>query len=207
MAFDQIAEGVKRYFRDKLDAHGATPRGADWNSSQSQQVRFDQLLKLCDPSAPFSLIDYGCGYGGLYDYMTARGYPFHYVGYDLLGSAVAQARDIHAGRPHCTFVADEALLEPSDYVVASGIFNQRLDTRDDDWTQYVLDTLEAMNRLARRGLAFNMLTKYSDAEHMRPDLYYPDPCQIFDFCKRRFSRNVALLHDYELYDFTILVRK
>jgi hypothetical protein len=49
-----------------------------------------------------------------------------------------------------------------------------------------------------------MLTKYSGADRMaqRPDLYYG-----FDFCKRRFSRNVALLHDYGLYDFTILVRK
>ena len=30
---------------------------------------------------------------------------------------------------------------------------------------------------------------------------------FFDFCKRNFSRNVALLHDYGLYDFTIIVRK
>jgi len=42
---------------------------------------------------------------------------------------------------------------------------------------------------------------------MREDLYYADPCFIFDYCKRNFSRNVALLHDYELYEFTIIVRK
>jgi hypothetical protein len=54
-----------------------------------------------------------------------------------------------------------------------------------------------------------MLTKYSDAERMagRPDLFYGDPLFFFDFCKRNFSRNVALLHDYGLYDFTIIVRK
>ena len=51
-----------------------------------------------------------------------------------------------------------------------------------------------------------MLTTYSDAEKMRPDLYYGDPTFFFDHCKRNYSRNVALLHDYELYDFTILVR-
>jgi hypothetical protein len=42
---------------------------------------------------------------------------------------------------------------------------------------------------------------------MRPDLYYADPRAIFDHCKRTFSRWVALLHDYGLYEFTILVRK
>lgn len=54
-----------------------------------------------------------------------------------------------------------------------------------------------------------MLTKYSDADRMaeRPDLFFGDPLFFFDFCKRNFSRNVALLHDYGLYDFTILVRK
>jgi hypothetical protein len=42
---------------------------------------------------------------------------------------------------------------------------------------------------------------------MRDDLYYADPCELFDHCKRQHSRNVALLHDYTLYEFTILVRR
>lgn len=32
-------------------------------------------------------------------------------------------------------------------------------------------------------------------------------CALFDLCKRRYSKNVALLHDYGLYEFTILIRK
>ena len=30
---------------------------------------------------------------------------------------------------------------------------------------------------------------------------------MFDLCKRRYSPRVALLHDYPLYEFTVLVRK
>ena len=45
----------------------------------------------------------------------------------------------------------------------------------------------------------------SDPDRMRDDLYYADPCFFFDHCMRRFSRRVALLHDYELFDFTMLV--
>ena len=67
--------------------------------------------------------------------------------------------------------------------------------------------LHKMNDISRRGFSFNMLTKYSDPEYMRQHLYYADPCYLFDYCKMHFSRNVALLHDYEVYDFTILVRK
>jgi len=52
-----------------------------------------------------------------------------------------------------------------------------------------------------------MLTSYSDKEKQRPDLYYANPCFMFDYCMRNFSRDVALLHDYQMFDFTILVRK
>ncbi len=56
-------------------------------------------------------------------------------------------------------------------------------------------------------MAFNLLTSYSDKDMMRPDLYYGDPLFYFDYCKRNFSQNVALLHDYGLFEFTILVKK
>ena len=52
-----------------------------------------------------------------------------------------------------------------------------------------------------------MLSTYSDVERRRADLYYADPHMVFDYCKRTFSPAVALLHDYPLYEFTILVRK
>jgi hypothetical protein len=42
---------------------------------------------------------------------------------------------------------------------------------------------------------------------MQDYLYYADPRVLFDHCKTRYSKNVALLHDYGLYEFTILVRK
>ena len=42
---------------------------------------------------------------------------------------------------------------------------------------------------------------------MRNYLDYPEPFVVFDLCKRRWSRHVALLHDYGLYAFTMLVRK
>ena len=42
---------------------------------------------------------------------------------------------------------------------------------------------------------------------IRDSLYYADPMYLFDYCKRHFAKDVALLHDYSLYDFTLIVRK
>jgi len=91
--------------------------------------------------------------------------------------------------------------------LASGIFNVRLGRSDAEWFDYLQTTLDVLDRTSSLGFAFNCLTSYSDEDKKRDYLYYADPCRLFDLCKRRYSRHVVLLHDYGLYEFTILVKK
>ncbi|TMG79221.1 MAG: hypothetical protein E6H78_20525 [Betaproteobacteria bacterium] len=70
----------------------------------------------------------------------------------------------------------------------------------------MIDTIEDLAALSTRGFAFNALTSYSDPQRRRPDLYYADPLDLFDHCKRHVSRLVSLLHDTPLYEFTLIVR-
>lgn len=198
---------IKDFFRETLETYGTTPPGANWNSDTSQDLRFEQLARLFDRAKPFSVIDYGCGYGALVNFLTVKGFTFTFTGYDLLDPMVEKAQELFKDRANCTFTNRLEDLQPADFVVASGIFNIRFQYTQEAWTEYVLETLHKMDGLSRKGFAFNLLTKYSDADFMRPHLYYADPCFYFDFCKKHFARNVALLHDYDLYDFTILVKK
>ena len=204
---DHLFAGLDHYFERSLDEHGPSPLGVDWNSAESQERRFEELLRVCEREPGLSLIDYGCGYGALLPYMRARGYEVDYTGFDVSERMIAHAKAACEGARRCRFTTTEAELEPTDYVVASGLFNLRLDVGDEPWRDYVVETIGSFDRLSRSGFAFNMLTSYSDPERRRPDLYYADPSFFFDLCKRRFSRNVALLHDYDLYEFTVIVRK
>ncbi len=206
MSTETILAKVARYYSGKLEQHGATPKGVDWNSAESQRLRFEQLLKVVDQPGEFSLNDYGCGYGGLAEYLRERGAHCTYRGFDIAPSMIEVARQ-HFAEPAYTFTSEEAALPSADYTVASGIFNVRLDSPAEEWTTYVLKTLDRLDALSTRGFSFNVLTKYSDAEYMRPDLYYADPCMLFEHCKMRYSPRVALLHDYPLYEFTLIVRK
>ena len=204
---ERLLQGVERYYTGKFVEHGASARGVDWNSPESQALRFRQLLRLHDGSPePFTVVDYGCGYGALVPYLAAQGYDFTYRGFDLSAEMLAHARSTYADPPRVDFVGSLEALVPADYTVASGIFNVKLDVDDEAWRDYVLETIGTLAGLSTHGFAFNVLTSYSDADRMRPDLYYADPAFLFDLCKRRYSRNVALLHDYDLYEFTVLVR-
>lgn len=207
MSFNRSLRGVEQYYSEKIRTYGATARGVDWNSPRSQELRFEQLLKVCDSSEAFTINDYGCGYGALVEYMTDRGYAFAYRGFDLSGEMIAKAKGLHQGLGHCQFFTDESLLTTADYTVASGVFNVKLKIPDEVWGDYMLQSLQRISLLSGKGFAFNNLTKYSDRDHMRSDLFYADPCVLFDYCKTKFSRHVSLLHDYGLYEFTILVRK
>ena len=207
MRFDSILDRTRQYYDEKLNTYGLTPKGVDWNSLESQELRFEQLLKVCDHSRPFTINDYGCGYGALFGYMTERGYAFQYQGFDLSEQMIDMARKQYADPEHCRFFTDESYLAATDYTVASGIFNVKLQTSDEEWEDYVLHTLGKIAELSKKGFAFNVLTKYSDPELVRQDLFYADPLLLFDYCKKNFSRFVALLHDYPLYEFTILVKK
>ena len=204
-SFQPIIDKVGRYYTSRVREFGASARGVDWNSTESQALRFEQLAKVL-PRSSFTLLDYGCGYGALVDFLERETFEFDYQGFDISQEMVERAQHGHAGAGR-RFTTSPDELDEADFVVASGIFNVRLDTAVEQWSDYVYDTLEALNRLGRKGLAFNMLTSYSEPERMRSDLFYADPCRIFDHCKRSFSRQVALLHDYGLFEFTVLVRK
>jgi SAM-dependent methyltransferase len=196
---------VSDYYARRLDEHGPTPAGVDWSSEQSQQLRFAQLLKLIDWQGSPALLDYGCGYGALAQQLIGDGLEFSYTGFDVAETMVEAARELVDDR-RCRFTADVRDLGEADYTLASGIFNVSLETDDESWHDYVGGVLDSIAALSGRGFAFNMLTRYADPPLMRANLYYADPGRYFRFCKERYSREVALLHDYQLYEFTIIVR-
>jgi len=198
---------LDRYFAPRLEEHGATARGVDWNGRESQELRFEQLMRIADRAAGrFSLNDYGCGYGALAHHLLAREVDVDYRGFDVSERMVALAREHDPDPSRTRWTTDRDELEPADFTVASGLFNLRLDVDDATWTGFVHETLDDLAARSRRGFAFNMLTSWSDPPKMRADLFYGDPCAFFAHCKSRFSRDVALLHDYGLYEWTILVR-
>jgi cyclopropane fatty-acyl-phospholipid synthase-like methyltransferase len=202
-----LIEEVAAYYSSKLAQYGQTPRGVDWNGEEGQMLRFEQLCKLIEVRDRFSLNDLGCGYGAFYDFLASRYGRIAYVGIDISEPMIRAAEERCRTKPEVRFVLANAPDQVADYSVASGIFNVRLGRADDEWRAYVQGTLDVLHEKSNLGFAFNCLTSYSDADRKRDNLFYAEPGAMFDLCKRRYSRNVALLHDYDLYEFTLVVRK
>ena len=204
-----ILTQVDKYYSDKIQMYGAVPKGVDWNGEESQTIRFKQLSQIInDEGTLTSILDYGCGYGAFYDFIhQIISKNFQYVGYDISQAMIKEAMNKHQTSSDALWLTEKRDITPCDFTVASGIFNVKQDIDTATWEKYVFDSLQEINHLSKKGFAVNLLTSYSEDEKKRDYLYYADPCKIFDFCKRNFSKTVALCHDYPLYEFTILVRK
>jgi SAM-dependent methyltransferase len=205
----QTSDEIVKFYRDHLTQHGDSARGVGWKDHDAQYIRFRQLATVISDKTAFTINDFGCGTGKFYNFLIQENFsPAHYYGYDILDEMLAIATENLSGEP-ATFVkiSQSSEMTEADYSIASGVFNVKYDASESQWMHYILTTIDDMNKNSKRGFAFNLLTSYSDKEFMQSYLYYGNPSFYFDYCKRNFSKNVALLHDYSQYDFTIIVRK
>ena len=87
----------------------------------------------------------------------------------------------------------------------SGTFNVRFEANDEVWQAFIKKKLDEIDQFSRRGFAFNLLSTYVDWKENH--LFYGDPSYWFNLCKQKYSKKVSLLHDYPLYEWTIVVKK
>lgn len=206
----EIEKNLNEYYNKNLEEYGSNAKGVGWKSTEAQTIRFKQLCKIIKDKTQFSINDLGCGVADLLTYLQVQHFEdFQYFGYDMLETMITQAKALHTPASNAGFrqIEHARQLTPADYTVASGIFNLKYNLPEHEWLAFILETIHLMNENSLKGFSFNVLTKYSDKDYMQEHLYYADPLFLFDFCKRNYSKNVALLHDYTEYDFTILVRK
>jgi cyclopropane fatty-acyl-phospholipid synthase-like methyltransferase len=205
MGMNSIYKNINSYYTKKIITHGTTPKGVDWNSEQSQILRFKQLSKIIKKDN-FTIADIGCGYGKYVEYLQNNFQNFDYTGYDLSQEMIQNANKDYKDM-NFMHIKNMSDIVVSDYSIASGIFSVKMKHSNSEWLAYILKTLAKINEKTTNGFSFNMLTKYSEKEFMKDNLYYADPLFIFDYCKKNFAKNIRLMHDYDLYEFTILVKK
>jgi SAM-dependent methyltransferase len=202
-----IHAAVAGYYDAALALHGPTARGVDWKDDSSHHLRHAQFLRLVAGDPDASVLDLGCGYGDFLNVLRAAGHRGRYLGCDLAPGMIAAAKLLHGERPDRAWHQGAEPPEPCDYAIASGVMNVRRGADKAAWGSYVDGIIALLARSGRRGFGFNMLSLSSDPDKRRPDLHYASPSGTLEMCLNRFGRHVALLQDYGLWEFTVLVRQ
>ena len=199
---------IRSYYTAKIERHGPTPAGVDWSCEPTQQLRFVQLLRLCDFSAPCSLDDLGCGYGALLGFIGKR-HPrarVDYLGIDLSPVMIAEGQRLWQRKRNAAFLVGERSPRMADYIVASGIFNVRIDEPVALWESFIEETLREMAAASQRGFAVNFLAALPEGMEGKPELYRTSPGRWTAACETAGHR-VEVLDRYGMREFTLLARR
>ena len=155
-----------------------------------------------------SLLDFGCGSAGLLEHLIATGRTdaFSYVGHDVSRIYVDHCRTAF---PDHRFTVGDVLagapIDPVDYVIANGVFTERLTLSEAEMFEFMTATVRRLFAAASIGIAFNVMSTIVDWQ--REDLFHVDPARMIDFVTSDLSRNFQLRHDYPLYEYTVYVYK
>ena len=121
-----ILSSVNAYYSDKIRQNGANNLGVDWNSKDSQYLRFEQIANVIKENNGFSLLDFGCGYGEMINFLESKYSDFTYRGFDISQPMLEKGKELFGKNSRYTF---ENIIQqnPIDYSVLSGVFNVKVD--------------------------------------------------------------------------------
>lgn len=203
-----VHQNIAAYYTGKVKEFGCTPFGVDWSCVATQEMRFVQLLKLCDFSSPFTLNDLGCGYGALVEFLHRRygACAVDYMGVDLSKEMVRRAQKRWRSTDRVRFIEGCCGPRTADYSVASGIFNVQLTVSDDCWCAFIKATLSGLAKTSSRGFAVNFIDRALHGRRATPGLYNTPPEPWIEYCVEHIGADVEVISGYGMPEFSLLIR-
>ncbi len=197
---DLSKEYVISFFDKNLQLHGDRPEAVRW-SAQGQRLHYQSLLDIGQIDQT-KILDFGCGKGDFFQFLSERGIAVNYTGYDINEKLVSLARQKFPGVRFMVFDMDKDSIDADfDYIFLCGVFNLRIAGLD----VMIKNTLTRLFQHCRRGIAFNALSDLDPKKDF--ELHYISPAELFNFAVKTLSPCVALRHDRMFYDFTMFIYK
>ncbi len=187
----------EKFYQKAYEKHGLSAQGVNWNSKESQEVRFEVITDVLGKDISKSeIVDAGCGFGELYAYWVDRGIcPKRYIGLDCVENSIviAKQRFMDLSFTCRDILKDELPL--ADWYVASGSLN--ILSPFDTWL-----FLEKILEKSKKGIVFNILQGYVKSKNFN----YQSKDDIKDFVKQK-GLEYFIVDGYLKNDMTVKVVK
>lgn len=190
-------------YETRFKEHGYDPKSLGWMKGK-QNMRFSVLSSIGKLDYK-SILDIGCGFGDLCQFLGQKFEGIQYCGIDCTASFITEANKRYAA-DNVRFVLDDFLsadVRECDFALGSGIFNYQLS--DQDNYEYIFDVITKAFEMSAEGVAFDFLSDKVDYKKYEVT-FHSDPAKIIDFCYS-LSRNVVLRNDYAPFEFAVFIAK
>jgi SAM-dependent methyltransferase len=199
---------IVAHYESCLARFGDSYRGVDWPNPVDAQTRYRVMMDVVRSNDrwPVKVLDFGCGAAHLLDYLCSLGRnDIEYIGLDISASFVELSQHKY---PQVQFLCADVLqdrvrLPEADYVIMNGVFTEKRTLTFAEMFDYFREVLTRVFPIARRGIAFNVMSKHVDWE--REDLFHVPFDLLASFLRAEISRNFLFRADYGLYEYTTYV--
>jgi len=202
---DPISKELQRHYSETFSLHGPTSMGVDWGSDEpSMLLRYKKMLAIFDGSLSSkpSILDVGCGFGGLLEFSKKNDIDLDYTGVDVVANMIEWASiNLNCGKFIHGDIIDYRFNCKFDYVVCNGILTQKMSVSSIDMDLFSAKLIKKMYSLCRRGIAFNIMT--TKVNYFSNNLYYRNPSEIFSWCISEITPHIVIDHAYPLYEYTV----
>ncbi|HVN21450.1 MAG TPA: class I SAM-dependent methyltransferase [Dongiaceae bacterium] len=192
---------IERYEK-RLHEFGYSPQTLGWGVHGRQEIRFSVLAEHALRRPESSVLDVGCGFCDLWEFLRSGGWRGHYTGIDIVPGLLEVARqrqptlDIREGD-----ITDSSFsLDEYDFVIASGIFNGALPGGGNEL--HIEAGLKRMFEHCRMATCVDFLT--TNVDFKKPGAHHTDPAWARAVAKT-LSRRVVLREDYMPFEFSIFL--
>jgi SAM-dependent methyltransferase len=192
---------IQRYEK-RLQEFGYSPATLGWGVHGRQEVRFSVLAEPVLRVPESSVLDVGCGFCDLSEFLTQHGWRGRYTGVDIVPGLLDVARRRHPDLDIRELdITDESVaLEEYDFVISSGALNAALPSGSNE--THTAEALRSMYQRSRYATCVDFLSSYVDFQ--KPGAYHTDPGWALAAAKQLTCR-VLLRHDYMPYEFSMFL--
>jgi SAM-dependent methyltransferase len=199
---------LREYYESKLKLYGPTHKGLAWSDKKSVNLRYDIMLDILRfaKKSKSSILDLGCGYGGILERIAFRKYKVNYTGYDISNLMIQSARQLF---PKNIFykknILEDKINKKFDFVIMNGLFTVKNTLKFREMENFFIQMITKVNQISKCGFAFNLMSK--DVSWRRKDLFYYDYNKLSELLTKKISRNFIFRYDYKLFEYTTYVFK
>ena len=197
---DKNKERMLSFYDTLLDNYGVDDaRSLGWYNDSTKNIRYQILCEVGDLNN-HSVLDVGCGFGDLFDFIKKKNINFTYKGIDINSNMINKAIKKYQNAQFETidfgvFNKDEKY----DYVFCSG----GLSFMVPDYKQFYFEYVEKMFECSKIAVVFNMLNRNNNNKPEDDEIFATYSTEeVLDFCLK-LTDKVTIRENYLSNDFSV----
>ena len=198
---NDLGSKMIKVYKKQYIKHGYSPASLGCPKGR-QDLRFKSLSKYLKKG---TLLDFGCGFGDLANYLKKENSDITYNGCDVVEDFIEVARKNNPEGFFFKTKVGSKINEDYDYIIASGVFNFLYTKKPIDHKEFIFSTLDELFSKTKNVLSVDFLSPAVD--FISKDAYHQEFNELQDFILANLSRRFEINHTYMPYEYCVHIFK